>query len=219
MADSIPTPELWSDFDGTGVEKLSKTHPFNWTKYPLKGIVGYPEFLLGVQDQGVEVAGIVSRRGSFRRGVTTRSISRLKLNEHFDEVDRVVLAGSEEAKGRFVVGRSHERAVGMIEDQPHKLGPVMVGALTELSTEADVAHHSILLGVVKHAKTDEYIDRFLTGLETTFPEVGVKQIEDGDDYIIGDHNFSLVVTPLDEYSRQEGRYFGMLLQDMAGSDG
>src|SRR5690242_14183199 len=86
--------ELWSDFDGTAVELVSPFNPRNWRKYPMEMIPGYREFLQTAKDEGLEIAGVVSRRHELRRGVTERAIADLGLDEFFHHPSQVVLAGS-----------------------------------------------------------------------------------------------------------------------------
>src|SRR5690606_11352284 len=121
-------PELWCDFDGTLVTTRSKIDPRNWTKYPMDGVPEAAYFLGGVLGEGVDVAGIVSRRSAhFRSSVTRWALRDTGLDRYFTDPGNIVLAGSEENKGRFLVKRSRERTVGMLEDKPHHLGRVILG--------------------------------------------------------------------------------------------
>lgn len=209
-------PRLWSDFDGTAVGIVSKSNPRNWSKYPLPAIEGYADFLRGVQSTGVEIAGVVSRRPDIfiRRMATARSITKLGFSEFFTHPDQIVHKGSEEAKGRFVAEQSRETAVGMLEDKPHKLGAVMLGALSEQVQHPELTHKSILLGVVNHSRSQEYIERLavaanaLTGDDISVSEtgpttaVGLSVEADG---------FSMNVVQLPIFSQFAGRDFGQQL--------
>lgn len=213
---SEQAPRLWSDFDGTAVGIVGKTNPRNWSKYPLPAIEGYADFLRGVQATGVEIAGVVSRRPDIfvRRMATARSIRKLGFSEFFTRPDQIVHQGSEEAKGRFVAEQSRATAVGMLEDKPHKLGAVLLGALSEHVQHPEVPNNPILLGVVKHGKSQEYIERLataanaLTSNDITVSEtgpitsVGLSVEADG---------FSMNVVQLPTFSQFTGRDFGQQL--------
>lgn len=156
--------ELWSDMDGTGVELMPKRDPRNWAKYPLRMIDGYIDFLRGVQQGGVEIAGIVSRRPAYlRKWVTARSIAKLGLDEMFPGEHQVVLAGSESRKAQHLVDRSRDHVVGMIDDKPHRLGEELLNLLAPIEPSEVVldtpGRHQLVLGAVDHPKADEYMDR------------------------------------------------------------
>lgn len=212
--------ELWSDFDGTAVEKLSKGKPAHWRrnffKTDLAPIAGYAAFLNGVRSAGVEIAGVVSRRAEFRRRTTMASIGELGLEEVFTP-DRVMLMGSEEAKGRFVAERSRAATVAVIEDQPQKLGPVILGALLEAAENDMIQHHPLVLGVVSHPNAVGRYNRFLgdAGLNKSLPLETSDFDFDGDGVMIATSNYELHVGVIYPYSYQAGHLFGSRLQEFA----
>lgn len=220
-------PRLWSDFDGTAVEKLSKKNPWQWRrnllKTKLKGLPGYGSFLQGVESVGVEIAGVVSRRPEVwpRRGNTMRSIAELGIGNYFDAA-KVVLTGSEEAKGQFVLEQSRISTIGMLEDKPHKLGAVLLGALTEPAQHLEVPRHPILLGVVSHSRSQEYIERLVEqadaktigGLHVTESSCGGGRAT-STSFRLETEFLNLHVTPLQPYSEQAGEAFGRAILDIA----
>lgn len=212
-----PAPRLWSDFDGTAVALARKVDPRNWTKYPLRALPGFTDFLAGAIQGGVEFAGIVSRRPDIapRRWVTARSISQLGISRHFSGLQRVVLTGSEQAKGGLLVAESRGSVVGMVEDKPHKLGAVLVGALKEASAGADTLHYPIVLGVVAHPRSQRYIDQLLTDLELAETGVRIREPGDGSYQIYPAHmrhTPRLDVVPLLPYSAEAGQQFATWLR-------
>lgn len=210
-------PRLWSDFDGTAVGLVSKTNPRNWSKYPLSGIEGYADFLRGVASTGVEIAGVVTRRPDIfiRRMATARSISKLGFGEF---LPAVVHKGSEEAKGRFVAEQSRETTIGMLEDKPHKLGAVLLGAVSETTQHPEAPHHPIVLGVVKHGHSQEYIER-LAAQANALASGGLTVAETGPITAIGlsiqSEQLSLEVVQLQPYSQYAGEIFGRTILDAA----
>jgi hypothetical protein len=216
--------ELWSDFDGTAVEIVRKTDPRNWSKYPLPGLAGYNDFLGGVRSTGVPVAGVISRRPNIliRRMATARSITKLGFAELPNRPGQIVHTGSEEKKGQFIAERSREAVIGMLEDRPHRLGAILLGAMAEPMRHPKVHHHSILVGVVAHPRSQEYIDRLLE-LAEPLAGVGLDTREFVDQSELGattgfsfqTESLGLQVVPLHPYSRQAGEVFGNKLLDVA----
>lgn len=160
-------PEVWSDLDGTGVALVKKYHPRNWTKYPLRVIPGYTDFLGGLQQGGVDIAGIVSRRPAARRWVTTRSIAKLGLEEFFPDTHRIVLAGSETGKASRIATRSYDRSVGVIDDKPHRIGKELLDVLSHdmVGFDAEGDKRQVVLGAVDHEKSAEYFERLFEYIE------------------------------------------------------
>jgi hypothetical protein len=211
MSENVP--KLWSDFDGTAVKKYSARNPRNWSKYPLPGIDGYSDFLQGVKNTGVEFGGVVTiRKELVRSGATNRSIKKLGYRSLIGP-DSVVYAGNETNKGKFVAEKSIETTVGMIDDKPHKLGKFILGALIDSVQQPETQHNPIVLGVVAHEKSLEYIDR-LAGYITELPS-GIITLEEQTNtgFIVKADRFSLQVTPLQPYTEQAGEAFGQLLVD------
>lgn len=219
-----PRPELWSDFDGTAVKIAKKTDPRNWSKYPLPGVKGYADFLRGVHESGVEVAGIVSRRPNIflRRLATSRSVSKLGYSEFFGSKNQIVLTGSEEAKGRFVVERSRETPVAMVEDKPHKLGSVLLGALTEPLARPEIPHHPILLGVVHHPRSQEYVESLYQSVNRLAAQSDLQVTQTGPMTALGmtivAEQFALHVVQLSPYAEYIGQEFGQKLIDLSTSN-
>jgi len=215
-------PELWSDFDGTAVGTTRKIDPRNWTKYPLPALHGYVAFLRGVQSAGVDIGGVVSRRPDIlvRRFVTTRSVSKLGLSEFFGDHRQLVHAGSEEAKGRFLIERSRRTTVGMLEDKPHKLGSVLLSALSAATQLPDSSRtlNPIIMGAVAHNRSQEYLERLLERVKTQ-PDLNLQVSEIAD---AGSHptptgftleaaSVKLCVLALSPYTERSGERFGYLL--------
>src|SRR5262245_18175853 len=123
--------KVWSDLDGTAVALARGVDPRRMTKYPLLPIRAYAGFLSDVVSTGVELAVVVTRRPNLRvrRWATTRSIANLGYSEFFPRPDQIVHTGGEKAKGEFLAQESRSAAIGMLEDKPHKLGEVLLGAL------------------------------------------------------------------------------------------
>lgn len=206
------TPRLWSDFDGTAVSVARKTDPRNWSKYPLRGLAGYVDFLRGVQAGGVEVAGIVSRRPNIfiRRIATGRSILKTGCAEFFTDKSQVVHAGSEMAKGRFVVEQSRASTIGMLEDKPHKLGAVILGAMLETTQHPETPQYPIVLGVVDHRHSQKYIERLTNAAaKLSTNDCVIRDI--GDDVVVETETGVLHVTRLEPYSQQAGEAFAQKL--------
>jgi len=217
-------PRLWSDFDGTAVALARKTDPRNWSKYPLRGLAGYAEFLKGVRSTGVEIAGVVSRRPDIfpRRAATARSIAKLGFSEFFNRPEQVVHKGSEEAKWQFVLDQSRNTTIGMLDDKPHKFGAVLLGALTEPVQHLEVPRYPILLGVVSHDRSQEYIERLVEQAEAkTTCGLHVTESWSGIDraittsFRLETESLNLHVMPLRPYSEQTGEAFGRAILDIA----
>ncbi len=206
---SETSSKLWSDFDGTAVALARKVDPRNWTKYPLKALPGFTDFLSGVIEGGADFAGFVSRRPGVRRWVTMRSISKLGISSHFTNGQRLVLTGSEEDKGRFLTNESLDHVVGMVEDKPHQLGHVLIGSLLESKRHLAERNHMIVLGAVAHARTQEYLDRLLTGIDV-LTDVTIHEPGDGD-YQLHGPSFQLDIVPLQPYSHTAGLQFAAKL--------
>lgn len=211
---SETTPRLWSDFDGTAVALTKKTNPRNWFKYPLPGIKGYVDFLTGVASTGVEIAGVVSRRPDvyFRRLATARSITKLGFSELFNQ-SQIVHAGSEVAKGKFVAEQTKIAPIGMLEDKPHKLGGVLLGVL-QGSEYPVFPHYPVVLGVVSHGQSQEYIERLAVQAQA-MAKSDLEVNETGSAATIGlsirSESVTLDVVQLQPYSEYAGREFGHTL--------
>lgn len=219
---SKEVPRLWSDFDGTAVELVRKTNPRNWTKFPLAAMAGYLEFLAGVQSSGIEIAGVVTRRPDIfvRRMATARSIKKLGFSEFFTDPAQIIHAGSEIAKGRFIAEQSRKTTVGMLEDKPHKLAPVILGALTEPLQHPDRSHHSIVIGVVSHKHSMEYMERLKVATKSVLR--GAISITETDDegaagLSVAGESFRLNVIQLPGYSHTAGQDFGQHIQALSFS--
>lgn len=205
-------PVLWSDFDGTAVETVSKLNPRNWAKYPLDGIPGYEEFLEGAQGAGVEIGGIVSRRPDIlpRRFVTSRSIANLGLQRFFPDLHHRVLTGDEARKGIFVVGEAQKnRPIGIIDDKPHHVGPALLAAMIE--TPLDVPISPVILGVVNHDQSEEHMMRFIEDADNRRGEAQLHVTERLNDHSFAlrawDFRFCLDVVRLPHYGDSAGEAF------------
>lgn len=208
-------PRLWSDFDGTAVGIARKVDPRNWSKYPLPATKGYTDFLRGVQATGVEIAGVVSRRPAMlaRQMATARSITKLGFSEFFTQPNQIVHTGSEEAKGQFVAEQSCISAIGMLEDKPHKLGGALLGAVSKFTQPS---RHPILLGVVSHEHSQEYIERLAATTNALLRnDVQVKETGPAAAHglLIETNGFSMNVVQLPPFSHTAGQDFGQQLLD------
>ncbi len=154
-------PHLWSDFDGTAVEiaRARYINPKNWAKMGLRVLPGYIDFLRGVQDAGVQIDGVVSRRPDVwpRRFATQFAINYQDLYPFFDPPARVVLTGSEERKASVLVNQAWRHPIGVLEDKPHKIGPMLIEQMLKAADDAGPQPHPITIGVVEHEKTDKRI--------------------------------------------------------------
>jgi len=200
-------PEVWSDFDGTGVIIAKKHNPRNWLKYPLPMIDGYADFLRGVQSGGVEIAGIVSRRPAIRRTVTARSIAQLGLDEFFPGKHQVVLSGSETKKARHLVDRSEDRLVALVDDKPHRIGQELIDALAQtcdVPSADQESHRQVILGAVHHSKSEEYFAKLGEHVAAR-DDVGYATNEQG--LHIRGSMFDLLVVQVEPYSHEAGLAF------------
>lgn len=209
-----------SDFDGTAVEIVPKWNPRNWTKYPLKMVPGYADFIRGAIDGGLENGGIVSRRAEWaRKGVTDRTIRQLGLTSFFGDSKMVYLAGSETTKAKAVVYRASKVAVGVIDDKPHKIGVELVRELTERTVYNRRRYNPIVLGVVNHTSSEEYTDR----LQVALGEVDGVCIDTdvaGDTFTVYGPRleaaqFMLRVVQLGPYTLEAGQRFAQCVQQTA----
>jgi hypothetical protein len=165
--------------DGTVVQTAAKTELRNWLKYPLPVMNGIGDFLDGAEDGGLEIAGIVSRRPDIaqRRNATLRSIREFGLRKLEEEVVLTGgLVGGERDKGRFVAEQSRKGKVAMIDDKPHRVVPAIFRGMIEIAEASAQGNHSssfiytcpplhVVLGVVDHANTEEYLDRLVDDIE------------------------------------------------------
>lgn len=209
MSESLRRPRLWSDFDGTGVELVPKTNPRNWSKYPLRAIDGYVDFLRGVRDGGVEIAGVVSRRPAIRKWVTARSIAKLGMDEVFPGAQPFVLAGSEDRKADFVANQSRFGKVGMIDDKPHKFGASLLRSLDASDGRPDGGRQTVIVGAVDHDKTGDYVDRFLEMAHNEFGIVPIKG--EAGSHIVPSGNFIVHIVTIEPYSFEAGQAFAETL--------
>lgn len=215
------TPEFWSDFDGTAVKVVPKYDPRNWTKYPLPKLPGYEQFLAGVRRGAVEVGGVVSRRPNIgvRRLVTARSIAVHGLYDYFPSRNQVRLTGSEAAKAAYVAALARQRVIGLAEDKPHKVGPLILSELVKALEfeEPSQFNPRVAIGVVNHPRSGEYIDRTMDAVGDNAQEAGLHVFQrsgDGAVSVIGpDDRFRLDVVQLAPYSEATGRNFASYLYD------
>lgn len=218
-----PAPVLWSDLDGTAVVKKGKFNKHNWRKYPLPLIPGYVDFMRGVQAQDLHVAGLVSRRPDMaqRRRVTARTIAELGLDEFFDLPEQVKLTGSEKAKGLFVLERSRQTPVALVDDQPHKFGKVLLNALSDPEAQTHEDGHTIVLGVVQHKRSQDRTMRLLQyarDLDNTC--LRVEEFATRTNLLVGGirlctDQLDLKIIQLPEYSAKAGESFACAVHQIA----
>lgn len=195
--------ECWSDWDGTGV----KTPSFNrraLNNHPFRGQPGYASFLEGVRTEGIDPAGIVSRRPDnllFRKA-TDFSVSWLGLRDFFPDNRNIHLTGSENRKSQFLIGRSILGPVGMLEDRPHNLGKALLEGLGGL--HPSVAPYPITVGAVRHEQTTAHMEDLMTTALDMGLDVHVSR--DHDLTVVGE-NYTVNVVPLRPYSHYEGQAF------------
>lgn len=216
-------PELWSDFDGTAVVKKGKFNRHNWRKYPLPLIPGYVDFMRGIQSHDLQVAGIVSRRPdmSQRRRVTARSIAELGLDEFFASPEQIVLKGSEEAKGHFVLERSRKKPVALIDDRPDKFGTVVLDALSDPEAQTNEDGHTIVVGVVQHKRSWDRTMRLLQyARDLDNPSLRVEEFATRTNLVVGGirlctDQLDLKIIQLPEYSVKAGDSFACAVYQIA----
>ena len=214
-------PRLWSDFDGTAVGLISRANPYNWSKYPLPKKEGYVEFLRGVQSTDVEMGGIVSRRPdiALRRMATRRSVAKLGINEFFAHPEQILHTTTEVAKADFVVEQSKITTIGMLDDRPHKFGKELLNSLARVEPGVDDKLHPILLGVVSHVRSHEYMDRFVREIGTKAKaHWDIHEIDEqtGNPAFVfenGQHTVHMIA--LEPYSFPAGEAFGQKLHEIA----
>ncbi len=219
---AAPSPEFWTDFDGTAVELVSKFDPRNWIKYPLPTMVGYTAFLRGVRRQDVVVGGVISRRPDIpiRRFVTRRSIVNLGLDAYLNP-DHIVLTGSEERKGRYIAERALHRTVGLIDDKPHKVGPTILAGLSSGPGSPNFAGQQVrvALGVVNHPKSKTYTEQFVEQVRDESAATGISVATRHRDGVINlhgpDHSFKLSIVQLAAYGETPGSNFAEYLIDQS----
>lgn len=209
-----PVPRAWFDLDGTiiqiasGVRNMTKS-----SRIPL--VEGIGDFAQGVREGCVSIDGIVTRRRPlWRNGVTRRTVNRYGLREMLGRDIQVKLTSDEPKKGAFLVARSLERPIGMIEDRPQRLGGVLLGALTaETATDAS---YSITIGVVPHDSAAERIEE-LSQVAMALPNVAYAENDYGG-FVVRGETFQngLHVVALGGYTRQEGQIFAQTLYTHAG---
>lgn len=212
------TPILFSDFDGTAVETVGKLNPRNLTKYPLRPIDGWYDFMCGALYCGVDLGGVVSRRPNIwpRRFVTDKTMSEIGGYIIF-EPSQVVLAGSESAKAGVLVRHADARLVGMIDDKPHRIGiEILKCGAVEKGAPASANPAHVVLGVVDTAKADQYIERTLVKSDKLGYEVqeGVV-VGDAEIAVITNEQTRLDVVQLRPYSYESGIGFAALLSARA----
>ncbi len=216
MAKETLSPILHSDFDGTAVETAPGLRE-RALKYPLAGIPGYRDFIRGVEAGGVTIGNIVSRRPDDplgqRRSATTKSVKDIGMHDVFNAPPRILLEGSilkwwqsEARKAQYVAGFALERVVGMVDDKPHRVGIELARVLAA----SRVNRHPVVLGVVSHDKTDEYMDRFRDEVTEDFAVRRSDLQPDGISVSAG--SSGLDVVRLEPYAHDTGRDFAEALQ-------
>lgn len=215
MTNSPNKPPLFSDFDGTAVEKLNIKKPSHWIpnmlKYPLDMIEGYPEFMCGARDTGLAIQSVISCRPNIRlrRIATKASIRKHGLDGFFWGENAAIHLGSEFAKADYIVSRAQKGdIVSLVDDEPHKVGVGIVRSMVECVDEeygAFVDQH-VVLGAVNHNRSEEYTERFCEAVDD-IEEVGIRTTERGV-YVFG-HRLGIEVVQLGEYSRAEGESFAL----------
>lgn len=214
-APESPVPRAWFDLDGTiiqivsGVKNMTKS-----SRMPL--IEGIGDFAQGVREGCVSIDGIVTRRRPlWRTGVTRRTVNRYGLREMLGQDIQVKLMSDEPRKGAFLVARSLERPIGMVEDRPQKLGGVLLGALAAERATPDT-NYSITIGVVPHDSAAERIEELS---QAAMALRGVEYAEnDYGGFVVRGETFpnGLHVVALGGYTRQEGQIFAQTLYTHAG---
>jgi hypothetical protein len=206
MTESAKTRELWCDLDGTAVVLRSKWHPANWSKWPSPVMSGYLDFLEGVASEGVEIAGIVSRRPDImvRRWVTWITVHGPNhwLGNYFDMKTNVILAGSSKRKAEFVLRRAQTAKVALIEDKPHKVGMDLV----RLMATAEFIGSEVTLGVVNTGDQDTYTSYLIDGVQM-IPGTNVFAPVDGSIDIQTGSGSQLHIAMLEPYSFDAGVKF------------
>ena len=216
--------ELWTDFDGTAVAGCDLR---NLSKRLLRDMPGFGDFLRGVQssqggedkpDARVEVAGILTMRPRILKRFTTREIKRHGLREHFSSESQLFHVGRERPKAEFLVARSENARIGMLEDGPHRLAHNILNILATQENMTKTAERSILLGVVKHHKSQAYIDEFLNSSRKNFGDSVLSEFDyEADEGLTSTgHRIkigraTLEVVQLAKYSEVSGRCFGNML--------
>lgn len=214
---TVDRPQLWSDFDGTVSKHYPMYVPMNWSKWPLPRIPGYSEFIRGVEDGNVDIAGVISRRPKIRRPMTAASIAQFGLRPYF-KGSSLVHAGSEQAKAAHVAKEACKGpTVGMIEDKIFKFGTTLLEVIQANHSEGPVPRVVIGATDTPHQAAD--LERFgnwaadrpdLTVLEATkssyMPEAN-RQFT----IYSRETSFSLGVVALDPYSFEAGQDFAQIL--------
>jgi predicted secreted acid phosphatase len=214
MYKEVARPVLWSDFDGTAVQLRPKRDPRNWAKYPMELQAGFLEFLQGVEEGGVELAGVVSRRPKLRRYVTQRSMAKLGIDQYLSP-QQIVLTGSEKAKGQFLADQSSNVPTAVLEDKPHKLVPEILKGMAQNAADEWYPAQHLVIGVASHDRTKEYMDKLVT------QDI---QLEHADNLsVVGDEascyiqaaRFSVHAICIGAYSQESGHRFATNVWDTA----
>jgi len=230
---------IYSDFDGTAVEKLPK-YPKNVRdiyrnvrKSGLAPIEGWTAFLDGVADRDIEPLGIVTiRKEKARRRVTEASLAEIDPEGSYFKPEDVEYAGNERFKGLYLVGRamqSAQRRVGMIDDQPQKLVPRIVEGFATFAASQIIQSGAttIVLGVVDHPKTNARLEEMrdtLVSPDGTPQKDFERSISSVD--ALRDGGFlvraggaaymnDVIVVPIGPYSVEAGQAFGAIMASPA----
>ncbi len=210
------SPEVLFDLDGT-LANLPTSVFGKMTKAGLTSVLGGPRFIRGLESTGVEIGPIASRRPELRRGVTERFVTRAGLSQWFGNVEDVQLCGnlsprnfgqSERDKARVVHAHAYDRAVGMIEDKPNKLGAELLDLLATLA-----APKPILLGAVGPDAERRTIALINSSVAKQFD---ITPTQEGALFEMGQATLEVVAIPkMDYYS---GQNFGEHLLHYARQD-
>lgn len=210
-------PKLWIDCDGTAVSGID---PRNMPKRPLRAMPGFRDFLDGLKSaetedgEHVEVAGLLTMRPRIFLALTALEVRIHGLGAAFAVRDRMLHLGSERARAAFLTAQSEKAPVGMLDDNPHRLGGEILKLLRLSPARDDVAERSILLGTVNHPRSRRFIAELLGKAKTLAGPDSIEEFEyDPDSDVATGHNIrigraTLSVVQLGHYSEKAGRRFG-----------
>lgn len=219
MYERLAKPRLWSDFDGVVVELARPIDPRNWLKYPLRGVPRIGDFLLGVREGGVEIAGVNSHRINIelRRWATRRSIAQLGLQEFFGQPNQLKMSSRRWKKAAVLIEESRRNTVAMLEDKPFELGTLLLERLTDAPPRSKGLHLPIVLGVVNHDRGSESTQLLKMAAANVYqPFATVSEADDGIINIVGSGQaFQINVVPLPVYSEIAGVSFAKTIKSLA----
>jgi hypothetical protein len=203
---------LWTDLDGTAVAGMDLR---DLPKRPLRGMPFFIEFMRGVNSQEtIDVAAILTMRPSILNPYTSYEIRKFGLDEFFPDKSQVIHARGDTGKAKYIVDRSNEANVALIEDSVHLVAPKI---LKKFTGDEDT-DRLITLAVPRNIKTQERVFEFAKSAINLYGKQSLEEFDYeassllanvGHRIMIG--NSALNIVMLDAYSTDSGEHLGDFL--------